>query len=69
MKNPKLMIGGIILIILLAGAAFVGARMLNGQELPGISPGMFLGGGNSNGVRIDRGEIQPLRNFRRLPRM
>jgi hypothetical protein len=61
------MIGGIILIILLAGAAFVGARMLNGQELPGISPGMFLGGGNSNGVRIDRGEIQPAKELPQTP--
>ena len=69
MKNPKLMICGISLIILLAGAAFVGARLLNGQGLPGISPGMFLGAGNSNGVHIDRNDIQPAKELHRLPRM
>ena len=67
MKKPKLMIGGVILIILLAGAAFVGARLLNGQGLPGISPGMFLGGGTSNGVRIDRGDIQPAKELPQTP--
>jgi hypothetical protein len=66
-KNPRLMIGGVILIILLAGAVFVGARMLNGQGLPGISPGMFLGGGNSNGVRIDRDDIQPAKELPQAP--
>ena len=67
MKHPKLMIGEMILIILFSGAAFVGARMLNGQGLPGISPGMVLGDGNSNGVRIDRDDIQPAKELPQTP--
>ena len=36
MKKTILIIGGIVvLVVLLAGAAFVGARLLTGQELPG----------------------------------
>lgn len=67
MKNRKLVIGGITLIILLAGAAFVGARMFNGQGLPGISPGMFLAGSNRNGVHIERDDIQPAKELPQTP--
>ncbi len=43
-------IGGILVVLLLAGAAFVGARLLNGQGLPFVSagggsgPSLSLGG-------------------------
>ena len=66
MKKPRLIIGGIVLILLLAGAAFVGARLLNGQGLPGLSlggQGFSLGGSNSNGVHINRGDIQPAKEL------
>jgi hypothetical protein len=39
MKRPILILGGIVML-LLAGAAFVGARLLNGQGLPEASSGM-----------------------------
>ena len=67
MKKPTPIFAGIVLILLLAGAVFIGARLLNGQGLPGISPGMFLGGGNGNSVRIDRGDIQPAKELPQTP--
>jgi hypothetical protein len=62
MKKSTLIIGGVV-VLLLAGAAFIGARLLNGQGLPG----MFSGGGNSNSVQIDRGDIQPAKELPQTP--
>ncbi len=67
MKKNILVIGGIVvLVVLLAGAAFVGGRLLNGQGLPGLSgpggPSLFPGGGGQ-GVRIDLGDIQPAKEL------
>ncbi len=71
MKKPILIIGGIVaLVLLLAGAAFVGGRLLTGQGLPGLSlggPGMFLGGGNGKEVRINSGDIQPAKELPQTP--
>jgi hypothetical protein len=71
MKKPVLIIGGItVLVLLLAGAAFVGGRLLNGQGFPGMSlggPGMVLGGGNGNNVRIDLGDILPAKELPQTP--
>lgn len=40
MKKPILIGGGIVLlVILLGGAAYVGGRLLNGEAIPGLSPG------------------------------
>lgn len=58
MKKRILIIGGIIvLIVLLAGAAFVGGRLLTGQGLPGqVAAGginmVTLGGGKEQGISI-----------------
>jgi hypothetical protein len=63
MKKNFLVIGGVfVLVLLLAGAAFVGGRLLNGQGLPGFTssggPMIALGrgGGGRQNVRLD---IQP----------
>lgn len=68
MKKPILVIGGIVgLVLLLAGAAYVGGRLLNGQGLPGLSsvgPGMFLGGGNGKQqVRISSKDFIPAKEL------
>jgi len=63
MKKLILIIGGIILILFLASSAFVGARLLDGQGLPGIPSSRFLGGGNSNGVHISRSDIRPAKEL------
>ena len=52
-------VGGILLIVLLAGAAFVGARLLNGQGLPfmsnggGSGPSLSLSGPGGKMVKLD----------------
>ncbi len=71
MKKPILIIGVIIvLVLLLASAAFVGGWLLNGQGLPGLSlggPGLFLGGGNGKEVRVNLGDIQPAKELPQTP--
>ncbi len=59
MKNRVLIIGGIVVLVaLLAGAAFVGGQLLSGQGVPGLgSVGgldalMNKGGGSSQHVQI-----------------
>jgi hypothetical protein len=49
MKKNIRMIGGIVaLVILLVGAAYIGGRLLTGQELPAAWSGLpFLGGGDN----------------------
>ena len=62
--------GAVVLVILLAGAAFVGGRLLNGQGLPGLSsggPSMFLGGNGERSVRIKPGDIQPAKELPQTP--
>ena len=69
MKKRILIIGGILAFaLLLAGAAYVGGRLLNGQGLPGISGGpLVLGGGNGQGVRINSDDIQPAKELPQTP--
>ena len=68
MKKRMLTIGGIVaLLLLLGGAAFVGGRLLNGQGLPGGSPGMFLGGGDGKNTRIDLDDILPAKELPQTP--
>ena len=70
--NSKLpyLIGGIIFILLLAGAAFVGARLLNGQGLPFVSsgsesgPSLSLGGPSGKMVKLD---IEPSKELPQTP--
>src|SRR6266498_3486287 len=71
-RKPKMpyIIGGIVLIFLLAGAAFVAARLLNGQGLPlGSSGGPIfsLGKGGENSVRINADDIQPAKELPQIP--
>src|ERR1044072_4630955 len=65
MKKTTLVIGGVILILLLAGAAFVGARLLNGQGLPFSSGGPIfaLDKDGNNSVRINADDIQPAKEL------
>lgn len=71
-RNSKLpyLIGGIIFILLLAGAAFVGARLLNGQGLPFVSsgsesgPSLSLGGPGGKMVKLD---IEPSKELPQTP--
>lgn len=66
MKKSICIIGGIAaLVLLLAGAAYVGGRLLNGQGLPGLSSGgsgMFFGNGKGE-VRINKDDIQPAKEL------
>jgi len=63
-------IGGIFVILLLAGAAFVGARLLNGQGLPFVSadggsgPVLSLGGPGGKMVKLD---IEPSKELPQTP--
>jgi hypothetical protein len=70
-KKPKTpyIIGGIVLVLLLAGAAFVGGRLLNGQGLPGLSGGPFIstGPGGEKSIRIGPGDIQPSKELPQTP--
>ena len=67
-RKPRLafVIGGIILVLLLAGAAFVGARLLNGQGSPftskgsGSGPSLSLGGPGGKMVKLD---IEPSKDL------
>ena len=66
MKKRILITGGIVvLVVLLAGAAFVGGRLLTGQGLPGLSSGpLVLTGPNGNQqIRINPGDIQPAKGL------
>jgi len=67
MKKPILVISGIVTsILLLAGAAYVGGRLLNGQGLPGISSGgpqVFTNPDGGQTVRINADEIQPAKEL------
>lgn len=62
---------GAIIILLLAGAAFVGARLMNGQGFPGFTlggpgGGFSLGGGDKN-VRINLDDITPAKELPQTP--
>jgi hypothetical protein len=64
-------IGGIIVLVLLASAAFVGGRLLNGQGLPGFSalggpggPGLMLGGPGGKMMKLN---IQPSKELPQTP--
>ena len=71
-RKPRLtyIVGGIILIVLLAGAAFVGARLMNGQGLPFVSngsgsgPSLSLGGPGGKMVKLD---IEPSKELPQTP--
>ncbi len=62
-------IGGGVLILLLAGAAFVGGRLLNGQGLPRLSngPQVLTGPGGKTSIRIGPGDILPAKELPQTP--
>lgn len=70
MKKRILTISGILaLALLLAGAAFVGGRLLNGQGLPAIWSGgpSLQGGGDGQNVRINVDDVQPAKELPQTP--
>jgi hypothetical protein len=70
MKKRILIIGGIVvLVVLLAGAAFVGGQLLTGQGLPGLSSGplVLTGPNGSQQIRINPGDIQPAKELPQTP--
>lgn len=68
MKKNILITGGIVLVVLLlAGAALIGGRLLNGQPLPGGIK-LFPGAGNGpQNVRSDPDDIQPAKELPQTP--
>ncbi len=63
-------VGIVVLVVLLAGAAFVGGRLLNGQGLPGLSSGgpiLSIGPGGARGVQIKAGDILPAQELPQTP--
>lgn len=70
MKKRILIVGGIIvLVVLLAGAAFVGGQLLMGQGLPGLSSGpqVFTDPNGGKQIRIGPGDIQPAKELPQTP--
>jgi len=70
MKKPTLIIGGVVLVLLLAGAAFVGARLLSGQGLPGLSsvgPDVSTNPDGGQTVKINADDIQPAKELPQTP--
>jgi len=69
-RRLSYIIGGIVLVLLLAGAAFVGARLLSGQGLPfvstggGLGPSLSLGGPGGKMVKLD---IEPSTELPQTP--
>ncbi len=63
--------GAVILILLLAGAAFVGGRLLNGQGLQGLAGGsgnLTLSGAGGKGTRrYNLDDIQPAKELPQTP--
>ncbi len=71
-KKKGILIGAgiVVLVVLLAGAAFVGGRLMNGQGLPGLSsggPSFSIGPGGGKNVRIKAGDILPAKELPTTP--
>jgi hypothetical protein len=67
MKRKALVVGGIaVLVVLLAGAAFVGGRLLNGQGMPtqASKSGLTMMTGQGQRVPVD---IQPAKELPQTP--
>ncbi len=63
-------VGVAVVVVLLAGAAFVGGRLLNGQGLPGLSSGgpiLSIGPGGARGVQIKSSDILPAKELPQTP--
>jgi hypothetical protein len=69
-KGLLIGIGIVVLVALLAGAAFVGGRLLNGQGLPGLSsggPSISIGPGGGKSVRISSKDVLPAKELPQTP--
>jgi len=67
-KNIMIIGGAVVLVLLLAGAAFIGGRLLNGQGLPGLSSGpQVITEGGRTSIRINPGDIQPAKVLPQTP--
>ena len=68
-KTILIIVGVLVLVVLLAGAAFVGAQLLAGQGLPGLSSGplVLTGPDGRQQVRIQPGDTQPAKELPQTP--
>ncbi len=69
-KGLLIGIGVTVLVVLLAGAAFVGGQLLNGQGLlggAGGGPGGIFGGLGGRETRINLGDIVPAKELPQTP--
>src|SRR6266508_3197058 len=69
-KNILITSGIVVLVLVLAGAAYIGARLLNGQGLPGLSSGgpqVFTNPDGGQTVRINSDDIQPAKELPQTP--
>jgi len=68
MKKRTFIISGIIAsVLLLACAMFVGARLLNGQILPGSGLSLFPGNRGGQRIQTHRDDIQPAQELPQTP--
>lgn len=65
-KNIRITMGIVTLVLLLAGAAFIGGQLLNGKPLPG-GFNLFAGGNGPGEVRINADDIQPAKELPQTP--
>ncbi len=68
-KSILIASGLIVLVAVLASAAFVGAQLLTGRGLPGLSSGplVLTGPDGRQQVRIQPGDIQPAKQLPQTP--
>ena len=68
-KTILIIVGVLVLVVLLAGTAFVGAQLLAGQGLPGLSSGplVLTGPDGRQQVRIQPGDTQPAKELPQTP--
>jgi hypothetical protein len=65
-RSPYIIGGIVVLVLLFAGAAFVGGRLLNGQGLSGL-PGLFSGGDGGRKSQVILDDIQPAKELPQTP--
>lgn len=67
-KSTLVVAGTITFVLLLAGAAFAGVRLLNGQGLLRLSEGphVFTSGGKTS-IEVNPGDVQPAAELPQMP--
>jgi hypothetical protein len=68
-RLPLIIGGVVVLVLLLAGAAFVGGRLLNGQGLSRLTSGLQVSTGPGGGtqVRVHAGDVIPAKELPQTP--